>query len=80
MSGITGAVITGAILAALVFAGAGIHELNYASDHPHAYGPAMVIAWMAGAGALLSLAVAGLAYSLKRPGHPLAEHRAIGSG
>lgn len=66
MSGIIGAVMTAAILAALVFAGACIHELNYASDHPNSYGPAMVISWMAGAGAVLSLAVAGLAYSLSR--------------
>jgi hypothetical protein len=33
-----------------------IHELNYASAHPYAYGPAKVIAVVAGAGAVLSLA------------------------
>jgi hypothetical protein len=32
-----------------------IHELNYASAHPYAYGPAKVIALASGAGALLSL-------------------------
>jgi hypothetical protein len=61
-----GAVAAVGLLAALVFAGVGVHELSYASDHPHAYGPAKVIAWGAGAGALLAFAVAGLAWSLLR--------------
>ena len=61
-----GAVAAIGVLAALVFAGVGVHELSYASDHPHAYGPAKVIAWGAGAGALLALAVAGLARTLLR--------------
>jgi hypothetical protein len=63
-----GAVAAVAVISAVVFAGVGIHELNYASDHPYAYGPANVIAWGAGAGALLALAVAGLAMALLRRG------------
>ncbi len=61
-----GAVAAVAVVAALVFLGVGIHELSYAGDHPYAYGPAKVIAWGAGAGALLGLAVAGLAIGLLR--------------
>lgn len=61
-----GAVCAVGLLAALVFAGVGVHELSYASEHPHAYGPARVIAWVAGAGALLALAVTGLALTLLR--------------
>ena len=34
-----------ALVAGVIFAGVGLHELSYASDHPHAYGPAKVIAW-----------------------------------
>jgi hypothetical protein len=67
-AGVFGAVGAAALMAAVVFAGVGIHELNYASDHPYAYGPAKVIAWGAGAGALLALAVAGLAMALLRRG------------
>jgi hypothetical protein len=65
---VCGAVGLAGVLSAVVFAGVGIHELNYASDHPYAYGPAKVIAWGAGAGALLALAVAGLAWTLVRRG------------
>lgn len=61
-----GAVVAVAIIAGLILAGVGVHELGYASGHPHAYGPAKVIALAAGAGALLALAVAGLAVSLIR--------------
>ena len=64
---IGGAAIALAVLAAVVFAGVGIHELSYASDHPHAYGPAKVIAWGAGAGVLLSVAVGLLTYAMTRP-------------
>ena len=53
-----GVVIALAVIAAAIFIGVAVHELNYASDHPHRYGPAKVIAWGAGAGALLSTAVA----------------------
>jgi hypothetical protein len=59
-------VIACALIAAVVFAGVGIHELNYASDHPFQFGPAKVIATASGAGALLSLAVAALGYALTR--------------
>jgi hypothetical protein len=61
-----GAVIALAAVAAIVFVGVLIQELTYASDHPYAYGPAKVIAWGAGAGAVLSVAVGLLAYSLTR--------------
>jgi hypothetical protein len=61
-----GAVAAVGLLAALVFAGVGVHELSYASDRPHAYGPAKVTACGAGAGALLPFAGAGLAWSLLR--------------
>ena len=65
-SAVAGAVITLAVVAAAVFVGVAIHELSYASGHPYAYGPAKVIAWGAGAGALLDLAVALLAVGLLR--------------
>ena len=61
---LSNAVIALTAAAALVFLGVGLHELNYASDHPHAYGPAKVIAWGAFAGAMLSVAVGLLAYSV----------------
>jgi hypothetical protein len=63
-----GAIIAIATVAAVVFAGVAIHELNYASDHPYAYGPAKVIAWGGGAGTLLSFAVVGLGFALTRSG------------
>jgi hypothetical protein len=40
--------------------------LNYASDHPYAYGPAKVIPWGGGAGALACVAIALIGYSLTR--------------
>jgi hypothetical protein len=47
-------------------------EVNYASDHPYAYGPAKVIAWAAAGGAILSVA-GGLAGAvLLRQMEPLA--------
>jgi len=60
------AVVALAIVAAIVFVGVAVHELNYASGHPYASGPAKVIAWGAGAGAVLSVAVALLGYALTR--------------
>jgi len=63
---LTGAVIALAAVAAIVFVGVTIEELSYASGHPYAYGPAKVIAWGAGAGAVLSIAVGLLAFSLTR--------------
>jgi hypothetical protein len=65
-SALGGAVIAMSAVAALVFLGVAIHELNYASGHPYAYGPAKVIAWAAGAGALLSLAVGALGFVVAR--------------
>jgi len=43
-----------------------VHEFSYASDHPHAYGPAKVIAWTGIAGAALGLAVLLIGYILAR--------------
>lgn len=61
-----GAVIALASVAAIVFVSVMVEEFAYASGHPYAYGPAKVIAWGAGAGAVLSLAVGLLAFSLTR--------------
>lgn len=63
-----GAAIAMAVVAAIVFMGVAVHELNYASDHAYAYGPAKVIAW--GAGALACLAVALVGYGLTRLDRP----------
>jgi hypothetical protein len=57
-----------AAVAAVVFIGVTIHELNYASGHPYAYGPAKVIAWASAAGAALSTAVGLLGWTLLRDG------------
>jgi hypothetical protein len=65
-SALGGAVLVAAAIAALVFIGVAVNELNYASGHPYAYGPAKVIAWAAGAGALLSTAVGALGFALAR--------------
>ena len=62
-----GAVIALATTAVVVFVGVMVTEMNYAADHPYAYGPAHVIAWAAGAGAALCVAVALLAVALLRP-------------
>ena len=61
-----GAVIALAAVAAIIFVGVAVHEINYANDHPHQYGPAHVIAWAAGAGAVLAAAVGALAAALLR--------------
>jgi hypothetical protein len=61
-----GAAMALAFIAAIVFIGVAVNELNYASRHPYAYGPAKVIAWGSGAGAVLAVAVAVLAYALTR--------------
>lgn len=53
-----------AVASAAVFAYVGIHELSYAGSHPHAYGPAKVVAAASGAGALLSAAVALVAFAV----------------
>ena len=67
MSGATlGAVFALAAVAAAIFVGVAIHELNYASAHAYAYGPAKVIAWAAAGGAVLAAAVALLAWAQLR--------------
>lgn len=48
----------------VVLLGVGIHELEYARDHPGAYGPAKVIAWAAFAAAAVAASVAVLAFAL----------------
>lgn len=65
-SSIGGAVIAIATISAIVFIGVAVHELNYASGHPYAYGPAKVIAWGAGAGALACVAIALIGFALTR--------------
>jgi hypothetical protein len=65
-STLAGAIIALALVACAVFIGVAVHELDYASEHPFRYGPAKVIAAAAGAGALLSLAVAMLGYAHAR--------------
>jgi hypothetical protein len=59
--------VTLCIAACAIFVGVVITEIDYVDDHPFRYGPAKVIAWSAGGGALLSLAVAL---------HAIATHRA----
>ena len=53
-------------VALAISVGVVITELQYVSDHPYRYGPAKVIAWTAGAGGLISLAVGSLAAGLAR--------------
>lgn len=65
-SALGGVVMAIAAIATIAFAGVAIHELDYASGHPYAYGPAKVIAWAGGAGALLSVAVGVLGFALQR--------------
>lgn len=52
-----------ACVSGVAFGALGIHELQYASDHPGHYGPAKVIAWVAfsGAGACFALALVAFA-------------------
>lgn len=69
-SSLLGAVVALAVVAAGVFVAVAIHEIQYASKHPYSYGPAHVIAWAAGAGALLGASVAALALALTRADHP----------
>jgi hypothetical protein len=54
-----------ACVSGVAFTALGIHELQYASDHPGHYGPAKVIAWIAfsGAGACAAQALLILALS-----------------
>jgi hypothetical protein len=61
--GVVGAL---ALVSLLALGGVAIHELQYASHHPYAYGPAKVIALGAGAGATLAAALMLLAVDLLR--------------
>ncbi|MCW3049813.1 MAG: hypothetical protein JWO74_4097 [Solirubrobacterales bacterium] len=63
-SALFGAVIALAAVCALALVGVAVHEINYASSHPHQYGPAKVIAWGASASALLGVAVGLLAAAM----------------
>jgi hypothetical protein len=65
-----GAVLALSLVALIAFAAVALQELQYASDHPYAYGPAKVIALAAGAGAVLSAAVAVLARALLKAARP----------
>lgn len=53
-----GAALALSLIALVVFVGVIVHELQFAADHPYRYGPAKVIAWAAGGGGLLALALA----------------------
>lgn len=53
-------------IAAAAFAGVAVHEWDYKSAHPYAYGPAAVITVAGGAGALLGLAVGWILIALHR--------------
>jgi hypothetical protein len=66
-SSLLGAIVALALVAAVMFVGVAVHEIAYASNHPYQYGPAHVIAWGAGAGALLSASVSLLAFAVMRP-------------
>lgn len=55
-----------AVAAAVLFAGVAIHEWGYAAGHPHAYGPAVVVAVAAAGGVLLALSVAYIGFTLAR--------------
>lgn len=65
-----GAIIALAAVAAVIFGGVAVHELNYASGHPFAYGPAKVIAWGGCAGVLTCLAVGLIGYAFTRSDRP----------
>jgi hypothetical protein len=64
---VLGVVCTLAAVAAVIFIGVVVTEMNYAADHPYAYGPAHVIAWAAGGGAVISVAVGLLGFAILRP-------------
>lgn len=63
---IRGWVITLAAISAVILVGVAFTEIRYVRDHPYAYGPAKVIAYAAGAGALLAIAVGMLAHAALR--------------
>jgi uncharacterized integral membrane protein len=55
-----------AVVAAFFFLNVANTEFSYASDHPHAFGPAKVIASGAVGGVILAVAVAVLAWGSRR--------------
>jgi hypothetical protein len=55
-----------AVVAAVIFVGVALTEIDYVNDHPFRYGPAKVIAWAAGGGAVLAVAVALIGVALMR--------------
>jgi hypothetical protein len=72
-----------AVISAVISAVVAINEFDYTSGHPHAYGPALNIAWGAVALALLSVAVAlvvnGLRHESQRAEEARPHPRAGGS-
>jgi hypothetical protein len=65
-SGLGSTVVALAVVAAVGSIAVAVHEFDYASGHPYAYGPAKVIAWGALAGAVLGVAVALVGFALAR--------------
>ena len=63
---VAGAVIALAALAGLGLVVVAVHEFDYASSHPYAFGPAKVIAWAAIAGVVLAVAIGLIGFALMR--------------
>jgi hypothetical protein len=66
MANLGKAVMAIAFGAGIGFVVVALHEFDYASNHPYAFGPAKVIAWAAVAGAALAVGVGILGYALTR--------------
>jgi hypothetical protein len=62
-----------AAISAVISAVVAVNEFDYASGHPHAYGPALNIAWGAVALALLSVAVAIIVNAIRHEPQRAAE-------
>ncbi len=67
-SAVAGAIIVLGVIATFIFAGVAITEIDYVNDHPYRYGPAKVIAWAAGGGLVLALALVLVGVALLRGG------------
>ncbi len=65
-SALGGFVLALALVCVVIFCGVLLSELSYVHSHRFAYGPAKVIAWTAGAGAVLSFSVGLIAVALVR--------------
>jgi hypothetical protein len=65
-SALGGFVLALALVCLVIFCGVLISELSYVHSHRLAYGPAKVIAWTGGAGAVLSVSVGLVAVALVR--------------